>query len=93
MTRSKPDPEVRDTAPTDDTITDYDREHFVTYVRLLDAETDGADWREVAMLVLHLDPAQEPERAKRIYDSHLARAQWMTTHGYRHLLSDQLPEK
>lgn len=93
MKRSKLDPEVRDTAPTDDAITDYDRDHLVTYVRLLDAEKDEADWREVAMLVLHLDPAQDSERAKRVYNSHLARAQWMTTHGYRHLLSDQQPER
>jgi len=36
--------------------------------------------------VLAADPAKEPERAKRMWASHLARAQWMTEVGYRHLL-------
>ena len=44
------DPDVADTAPTDSTLTDYDRQHFVTYLRLLDADDEGADWREVARM-------------------------------------------
>jgi hypothetical protein len=80
------DPDVADTAPTDSTLTDYDRQHFVTYLRLLDADDEGADWREVARIVLHIDPDREPARARTAFDSHLARAKWMTEHGYRHLL-------
>jgi hypothetical protein len=80
------DPDVADVAPNDPVLTAYDEEHVVTYLRLLDAEADNADWQEVAKIVLHIDPAQEPDRARRAYDSHLARARWMTTHGYRHLL-------
>ena len=80
------DPPVADTAPTDRALTGYDEQHLVTYLRLLDAETDGADWHEVAKLVLHIDPASEPARARRAWESHLARARWMTEHGYRHLL-------
>jgi hypothetical protein len=80
------DPDVADTAPTDSTLTDYDRQHFVTYLRLLDADDEGADWREVARIVLHIDPDREPARARMAFDSHLARAKWMTEHGYRHLL-------
>ena len=38
------------------------------------------------MIVFGLDPAREPERAKIVHDSHLARARWMTESGYRHLL-------
>ena len=34
------DPDVADTAPTDPTLTDYDRQHFVTYLRLLDADDE-----------------------------------------------------
>jgi len=60
------------------------------YLRLLDAEADGADWREVVSVVFGLDPAREPERAKTVHDSHLARARWMTTEGYRHLLEPRL---
>jgi len=35
---------------------------------------------------LHIDPDREPDRARHVFDSHLARAKWMTEHGYRHLL-------
>ena len=57
----------------------------------LDAEAEGADWTEVARIVLHIDPAQEPDRARRAWESHLARARWMTEHGYRHLLEGGAP--
>jgi hypothetical protein len=53
-----------------------------------DADAEGADWREVARLVLHLDPLRESDRAQRTFDSHLSRAKWMTDQGYRHLLRD-----
>jgi hypothetical protein len=81
------DPSVADLAPSEPALTVYDQEHLVTYLRLLDAEADAADWREAARLILHIDPVQEPDRARRAFDSHLARAKWMTSHGYRHLLS------
>ena len=80
------DPDVANVAPTDSALTGYDQEHLVTYLRLLDADTEGADWREVARVVLHIDPDREPDRARYAFDSHLARAKWMTEHGYRHLL-------
>jgi Uncharacterized conserved protein (DUF2285) len=79
-------PDVADTAPADTVLTRYDEEHIITYLRLLDAEADGADWREVTQIVLHIDPEREPARARQAFDSHLARAKWMTEHGYRHLL-------
>ena len=79
-------PFVADTAPSDAVLTAYDEEHVITYLRLLDAEAERADWREVARRVLRLDPEHEPDRARRAFDSHLSRAKWMTKHGYRHLL-------
>lgn len=48
------DPDVAATAPSSETLTAYDIEHAVTHVRLLDAEADGADSRDVARIVLHL---------------------------------------
>jgi hypothetical protein len=80
------DPAISDTAPSGGVLTGYDKQHLVTYLRLLDAEAEGADWHEVARIVLHIDPAQEPERAHRAWISHLARARWMTESGYQHLL-------
>ena len=85
------DPPVSDTAPTAGILTSYDEQHLVTYLRLLDAEAAGADWREVARIVLHIDPAREPDRAQRAWDSHLARARWMTENGYRQLLRGGAP--
>ncbi len=74
---------LSETAPTGPQLTDYDRAHRITYLRLLDAEAESADWREVATVVLHLDVAADVERARRIWESHLARARWMTEAGYR----------
>lgn len=85
------DPSVSDIAPVETFLTGYDQQHLVTYLRLLDADADKADWREVAKLVLHIDPEREPERAKRAWGSHLARAKWMTESGYRHLLRGDTP--
>ena len=80
------DPDVADVAPTDSILTVYDEQHIVTYWRMLDADAEGADWREVARLVLRIDSELEPDRARRAFDTHLTRAKWMTEHGYRHLL-------
>jgi len=80
---SKPplDPDVADVAPNEPALTAYDEQHVVTYMRLLQAESEGADWMEVARLVLHMDPEQEPDRARSAYQSHLARAKWVTEQG------------
>lgn len=77
---------VADLAPTDPATTVYDEEHIITYLRLLNAAAENAVWREVALIVLHIDPDPELDRARRAYDSHLARARWMTSEGHRHLL-------
>jgi hypothetical protein len=77
---------IADVAPTDDLVVDYDRVHSVVYLRLLDAEQEGVAWEEVSKIVLGIDPDREPERAKRAYDTHLKRAKWMTTNGYKDLL-------
>ncbi|MFS8035356.1 DNA -binding domain-containing protein [Xanthobacter sp. AM11] len=77
-----------DEPPESSTLTDYDRTHMTLYLRLLDATTDGADWREVVPVLFGLDPDREPERARHVHDSHLARARWMTTDGYRLLVRE-----
>jgi len=86
MSRTPLDPDVADHAPEDSVVTAYDREHIITYLRLLDAETDRADWCEVARLVLHIDPTAEPMRARTAWETHLARAHWLRDCGYRDLL-------
>jgi len=76
---------VADAPPASDHVTAYDRAHFKTYLRLLDAAQEDADWREVAVIVLGLDPAADPERAQRVHAAHLERARWMTQVGYREI--------
>jgi hypothetical protein len=65
-------PQVADTAPDEPFLTGYDIAHLVTYLRLLDADAEGADWQEVATIVLELDVAKDPKRARRSWASHLA---------------------
>lgn len=78
-----------DEAPSGPVLTDYDRAHFKLYMRLLDAQADGADWREAVSVLFGIDPEREADRARHVHDSHLARAHWMTEHGYRQLLRDR----
>jgi hypothetical protein len=75
------DADVADEAPNEPAVTPYDEQHVVTYMRLLDADSEGADWQEIARIVLHIDPDREPDRARRAFDSHLARAKWVTESG------------
>ena len=63
------DPDVAGTAPIDSMLTPYDHEHLITYLRLLDADAEGADWREVARIVLHLDPEHDSDRARKTFES------------------------
>ena len=91
MTAPQPVPEVADEAPWYDGITEYDNLHDETYLRLLDANKEGVGKDEMARLILGIDPAKEPERARKAVDSHLARAIWMTRVGYRYLAAGQYP--
>jgi hypothetical protein len=59
--------DVADLAPSDPVLTAYDHEHAVTYLRLLEADTDDADWRGVARIVLHIDPDREPDWARQAF--------------------------
>jgi hypothetical protein len=88
MLHPKPslDAPVADSAPTGSLLENYDYHHLITYLRLLDANAEGAEWREVVRIVLRIDPNKEPRRAWHAYETHLARARWMTEHGYRQLL-------
>jgi hypothetical protein len=52
MIMAKPplDPPVADLAPTAGDLTDYSHQHLVIYLRLLDADAEGADWAKVARI-------------------------------------------
>lgn len=84
----QPIPTLLDEPPPSNKLTSYDREHMKLYLRLLDAERDGADWREAVQILFGLDPSHDPERCRGIHDAHLARAHWMAEHGYRELVRE-----
>jgi len=53
-----------DIAPTGDEFTEYDRTHVKLYLRLFDADADGADWREMAKVLFGIDPARDRSEPK-----------------------------
>jgi hypothetical protein len=71
-------------------LTGYDEAHLTDYLRLLDADAEGADWREAVSIIFGLDPAMDHDRAKRVHDTHLERARWMTKIGYAYLLGPRM---
>lgn len=79
-------PDFLDEPPQSATLTDYDIQHLKLYLRLIDADAEGADWCEVVTILFGIDPSDDPERARHIHERHLLRARWMTEHGYRDLL-------
>jgi len=56
--------------PADPAVTTYDEEHIITYLHLLDADAEGADWRDVSRIVLRIDPDTEADQ-RRAFESHL----------------------
>jgi len=82
--------EYLDEPPLGAALTAYDQAHLKLYLRLLDAEADGAAWQEVVKLLFGLDPVADPDRAAKIHAAHLARAKWMTENGFCELLGPRL---
>jgi hypothetical protein len=82
-------PEFLDQPPSGTDLTAYDQAHLALYLRLLDAEAQGAAWQEVVETLFGLDASNDPERASQVYQTHLARARWMTTSGYCGLLGQR----
>jgi hypothetical protein len=79
-------PQFLDEPPHGEKLTTYDREHMTLYLRILDADRDGADWREAVQILFGLNADLDPERCRKLHAAHLARAKWMSESGYRELL-------
>ncbi|AQR61685.1 hypothetical protein BZG35_08490 [Brevundimonas sp. LM2] len=69
-------------APTEPEPTAYDRAQAVAYLRLLDGTAAGADWVQLAEGILDLDVRADRMAARACFDSHLARARWLSERGY-----------
>ncbi len=73
--------------PTDSpTLTEFDRLYATIYLRLLDADAAGVDWKTASSQILNLNPADDCDHAKFVFDRFIARAKWMTEVGYEALL-------
>lgn len=62
-------------------VTAYDRAHLLIYAELIDAADAGVNWRAGARPILGRDPATDPERVRRCWESHLVRARWIVGEG------------
>ena len=51
--------------PLTDRVNDYDEAHLASYLRLLDADAEGADWRDAVRIIFNIDVEADPERARR----------------------------
>ena len=72
--------------PQDEEVTSYDRQHLDIYLLLLKAEEQGADWKVSYKKIFDDEPDNNLAQPHIIYQSHLKRARWMTTHGFKFLL-------
>jgi len=79
--------EYLDEPPGGAALTAYDQANVKLYLRLLDAESQGASWTEVVETLFGISASEEPVRAARVHSSHLARARWMTETGFAGLLA------
>ncbi|RUU02145.1 DUF2285 domain-containing protein [Mesorhizobium sp. USDA-HM6] len=80
--------ETADEVPWSDSLTAYDEANFTIYMRFLDAAADNDSYEEMAQLILGIDPELEPERARNAARSHLDRANWFITTGYKQLFAN-----
>jgi len=76
---------LREAAPTGDVVTDYDRAHLQLYIRLLDARSAGKSSDDMCRFVLEIDPDGDPDGAHKLLKSHLERAAWMSSIGFRQI--------
>jgi hypothetical protein len=65
----------------DDQITEYDRAHFLTYARILDAVRSDQTWQEAARDILDLDAKSDELGAYRVWCVYVDRAEWIVGDG------------
>jgi len=84
-------PPFEDSPPASGLLTSYDLAHLATYIDLLDADkAPDSPWQRTVATLFGIDAARNPDRARKVYDTHLARARWMTEVGYRQLAQLEL---
>jgi hypothetical protein len=74
----------------DDQITEYDRAHFLTYARILDAVRGDQAWQDAASEILDLDISSDELGSYRVWIAHVDRAEWIVNAGLA-LLAQNIP--
>ncbi|RYL96449.1 hypothetical protein EWH10_18585 [Sphingobium fuliginis] len=84
---------LRNVAPSGQVVA-YDRQNLAVYAALLDADAAGIGWVEGARSILGLDDKVDSMTAQGCWESHLARARWITGEGLSSALRafDQSPQ-
>jgi hypothetical protein len=72
-------PACANEAPTGKELTQYDKKHFRLYLYLRLWLSEGATREELYEHMFYIDGKAEPDRARRMFDSHLERANWINT--------------
>lgn len=87
-------PPCADEAPTGKKLTRYDKEHFRLYLYLRLWLSEGATREELYEHMFYIDGKAEPDRARRMFDSHLERSDWAyTPECFEQLLSPELRKR
>lgn len=68
--------------PRADNVTEHDRRHVKTYIRLMEADTAGASEDEMAREIVPGDRPTKARIARIAVRSHLRRAYWLLEHGF-----------
>lgn len=75
--------EFLESPPNSVRITAYDRKCFKLYLELLEADNACDHWEIAYKSAFGADPAADEARCRSQYDSHLTRARWMSSDGFR----------
>jgi len=75
--------------PTARAVTAEDRRLFPIYIQILDLDSAGKCWKETTRKLLAIDPDENAEIARNLYESYLVRAKWMCETGIKTISSDK----
>ncbi len=71
--------------PASDNITPYDQAMMAIYLRVFDADRDGADWVEAARVIFGEAAENDLDDLRAQHRAHLDRARWLVNKGYLRL--------
>lgn len=69
-------------------FTAYDRAVSALYLRLLDADAEGASWQEAAEIVLGQNIHGDADGAERMHAAYLGRARWLRDGGFLRVIGE-----